>query len=188
VIRDLVPLVLGVLLTACSAAGSPGSAVSHSSQTATGPPASSVERSSRAASAMPESASTPSASATPGTNMTPVPGGVPVILSIGDHAQVVTYDLNLRSQPWVGPDSRTYEPLLQRGNGLWVLGGPVAGSGYWWYHVALATKWVGDTSGEGWVASAARDGTPWVASEPFAEPSRSYRVRFGTKLEFDLGF
>ncbi len=224
-VRNLVPLVLGVLLAACSAVGSPGSPVPHTSQAAAGSPATFVERSAPAASAMPESTPTPSASRIPGTNLTPVPSRAPVVLSVGDHAQVVTNDLRLRSKPSVGSDSQKYEPLLQRGNGLWVLGGPVAGSGYSWYRVARATQWVGDTFGEGWVASAARDGTPWVASQPFAEtvptgalvwiapgdgrheptrefqlpegayyltfsgvPSCSYRVRFGTQLEFDLGF
>jgi hypothetical protein len=103
----------------------------------------------------------------------------------------------------------------------------VAGTGYWWYHVALADQWIDDpTVGEGWVASADRDGTPWIAvqpfsatvpagalvvtspgdgpgattSDPFPLPEGeyqltfsgvqgcAYRVRFGTSLEYDLGF
>jgi hypothetical protein len=167
------------------------------------------------------------ASAVPTPGATVFPSGVPVVLRVGDHAQVVTDNLRLRSQPWVGPDAQIYGGSLQRGYRLWVLGGPVAGSGYWWYHVALADQWIEDpTVGDGWVASAAPDGTPWIAAQPFSEtvPASafvltsfgnggavatadpftlpagtywltfsgvqgcSYHVRFGTSLEYDLGF
>ncbi len=55
---------------------------------------------------------------------------------------------------------------------LFVIDGPVAGSGYDWYRIAPASFGNGDDQNEfrywgdagpiGWVASADRDGTPWI--------------------------
>jgi hypothetical protein len=237
--RNVAFLVLGILLVACSAARSPGGSSGPLSSPAplsslaplgspamAGSPAASTGQSTPMTSAMPSASPRPT-SAAPSPSPAPFASGVPVVLAAGVHAQVVTDGLRLRSQPWVGPDARVYGGLLQRGYRLWVLGGPVAGSGYWWYHVALADQWIDDpTVGDGWVASAAQDGTPWIAAQPFSatvpagalvltspgddrvattsDPfplpggtyhltfsgvqGCAYNVRFGTNMEFDLGF
>jgi hypothetical protein len=236
--RFVMLLVFGALQAACASApssvGSPaplmppiGSRVTLASPATTDSQTLSPRPTSPVVGATPAPSPRPSASAIPSPSPTVFPSGVPVVLRSGDHAQVVTDNLHLRSQPWVGPDARIYGGLLQRGYRLWVLGGPVAGSGYWWYHVALADQWIDDpTVGDGWVASAAPDGTPWIAAQPFSEtvpasalvltsPGNgravttsdpfalqegtyqlifsgvegcSYKVRFGTSLEYNLGF
>lgn len=85
-------------------------------------------------------------------------------------------DLRMRSLPSVDDESLMYEPLMAEGTRLRILAGPVAGSGYWWYHVALP-RGEALTGGirEGWVASADHDGTPWIGvGRPFdtGQPTR----------------
>jgi hypothetical protein len=72
--------------------------------------------------------------------------------------------LRVRSQPSVAEDSLMYDPLLPQRTRLRVLAGPVAGSGYWWYHVELprGEEALEGAVREGWVASADHDGTPWI--------------------------
>lgn len=107
---------------------------------------------------------------------TPLDVAPPVDLAVGAEALTLTGDLRVRSQPRVADDSVKYEPLLGKGTRLRVLDGPVQASGYWWYRVAPYTTKNGqavsiDLSGgatDGWVASAARDGTRWIAAfDPF---------------------
>ena len=70
-----------------------------------------------------------------------------------------------------GPDGPArYAPLLSQRYVLEVLEGPVAGSGYWWYRVRLAS-WedmqlrdgARDGIRSGWIAVANHDGTAWVS-------------------------
>jgi hypothetical protein len=75
--------------------------------------------------------------------------------------------LRVRSQPRVSDDSFRYEPLLPLGTDLYVLDGPVSGSGYAWYEVVPLTS---RTLPSGWVASADRDGEPWIAAGEFDCP------------------
>jgi len=119
---------------------------------------------------------TPAAPPAPSSTGTPPPASPPaglvVALAIGEHAQVVTDNLRRRSEPDLGAASVIRGELLQRGSGLWVLAGPVEGSGYWWYRVALADPTGMESSpdrGIGWVASASLSGSPWIAAQPFAE-------------------
>jgi hypothetical protein len=75
--------------------------------------------------------------------------------------------LRVRSAPRVSDDSLKFEPLLPLGSPLYVLEGPVSASGYAWYNVVPLT------SGElpsGWVASADRDGQPWIEAGEFDCP------------------
>jgi hypothetical protein len=75
--------------------------------------------------------------------------------------------LRVRSEPSIEAGSAKYEPLLPEGTSLEVLEGPVAGSGYDWYRVAiLAGASLDGGLREGWVAAADRDGTPWVEACP----------------------
>ena len=76
--------------------------------------------------------------------------------------------LRVRTRPGTGTDSLKLEPLLPIGTQLYVLRGPVKASGYDWYEVApLGSR----DLPRGWVASAGRDGVPWVANDTFDCPS-----------------
>jgi hypothetical protein len=77
-------------------------------------------------------------------------------------AVVVADGLRVRSQPNVSDDSMKFDPLLSAGTTLYLLSGPVEGSGYSWYEVALV-KGTGFEAGTGWVAAASRDGEAWLA-------------------------
>jgi hypothetical protein len=80
----------------------------------------------------------------------------------------VTDDLRVRSAPGVGDDSRKLEPLAQQGLRAIVIDGPLEADGYAWY---LISPYI-DTDDldfpvppGGWVASASRDGEPWLTEE-----------------------
>jgi hypothetical protein len=86
---------------------------------------------------------------------------------VGKTAVTTVDGVRVRSQPRVSDDSFKEEPLLPIGTALYVLDGPVSASGYEWYNVAqLASR----TLPSGWVASASRDGAPWIAAGPFDCP------------------
>jgi hypothetical protein len=93
----------------------------------------------------------------------------PVQLTSGG-AVTLTDDLRVRSQARVADDSVKYEPLLPKGTLLHILEGPVYGSGFWWYRVTPHASRAGmdvplvlsGGATDGWVAAAARDGTPWI--------------------------
>ncbi len=97
------------------------------------------------------------------------------------HAVVVTVsdELVVRSEPRVSDDSIMYKPWLPLGTELYVLGGPVSGSGYTWYKVAPVSFGELEGPGYGWVAMAGKDGEPWIAlakgptagAEPSAVPA-----------------
>jgi serpin B len=63
----------------------------------------------------------------------------------------------------VSDDSIAYEPLLPLGTELFVLDGPVSANDYTWYKVAPVSFAGLDGPGYGWVASAGKDGEPWIA-------------------------
>lgn len=84
-------------------------------------------------------------------------------------ATVVTANLRVRSAPRVADDSIRFEPLLQPGDLLFVVQGPVVADDYEWYEVrpigtAGSRPWTSLPSG--WVARADHDGEPWVAAVP----------------------
>jgi hypothetical protein len=74
-------------------------------------------------------------------------------------ALVVTDDLRVRSKPGVGTDSVRLEPLLQDGDSLFVVAGPISKDGYDWYQVLPRERW---HQPFGWVAAADRNGAPWL--------------------------
>jgi hypothetical protein len=78
-------------------------------------------------------------------------------------ADVVSSNLRVRSQPRVATDSFKFEPLLQPGDRVFVIDGPVVANDYDWYEVAA---WRPSTPSVslpmGWVARADHDGTPWI--------------------------
>jgi hypothetical protein len=89
---------------------------------------------------------------------------------VNSFVRVVSGDLRARTEPFIGEASRKLEPLLWDGAVLFVIDGPVTGSGYEWYLVQpLAEVDIQvhpDPPPPGWVAAASREGEPWVA--PFA--------------------
>ncbi len=76
-------------------------------------------------------------------------------------AKVVVDGLRMRSLPSVDATSRKLEPLLPNGALLYVVEGPVSGSGYAWYRV-LPIAFDGSATVDGWVAVASRDAEPWI--------------------------
>lgn len=102
-------------------------------------------------------------------------GGSAAPFSPDSIVEVVTGDLRVRSQPRVATDSTLLEPLLQPGDRLFVIEGPVTANDYDWYHVVpIGTnddrEWFGLPSG--WVARGDHDGAPWVAaSAPRCPPA-----------------
>jgi hypothetical protein len=86
-------------------------------------------------------------------------------------AEVVSPRLRVRSEPRVAADSIKYEPLLDVGDRLFILDGPVVANDYEWYQVVA---WRPDnlyaTWPTGWVARGDHDGSPWVRARPSACP------------------
>lgn len=161
-----VPAPPAVLESAAPASATPSPSVSASPS----PPAPASSPAPAPASASVPPSVSPSASVGPAPASAPV--GAPVVLAPGDFARVITDNLRRRSTPSVSQTAEIRGELLQPGAHLWVLAGPVRGSGYWWYQVALADPTGVESSpdrGIGWVASADLDGTPWLAHEAFAD-------------------
>jgi len=78
---------------------------------------------------------------------------------------IVDGGVRVRSLPTVDTASIKYEPLLRRGDALFIVGGPVAADGYDWYLVQSlvgGADRVGEGGPFGWVAAASRDGEPWI--------------------------
>lgn len=128
---------------------------------------------------------------TPSAPAPPEPVGVVTVpLRTGIAAMTVTDSLRVRSHPVVGDES-TVHGLLPNGTRFIVAEGPVSGSGHWWYRVTdLSTTLRGGIRG-GWIASADRDGTPWIGPSPeacrgFAFPAGV--VTIGTLAELQSGF
>ena len=144
------PAILGflagaaVLFAACGDATTSPSASESSSQ----PPASASN----------EAPSSAPSQAAPSAN----PGGK---ITVGSLATVATNNLRVRSKPSVAADSTKLKPTLDKGRVVYVVSGPTKGSGYTWYRVQPLRE-DGDTEDLplGWIASAAKDGTPWLTA------------------------
>ena len=78
----------------------------------------------------------------------------PTRIKPGDVIETLVRDVRVRSKPRV-TNSEKLEPLLPAGTKLYVVDGPVAGSGYEWFWVA---QWSSTKLPSGWVAAAGRDG------------------------------
>jgi hypothetical protein len=76
-------------------------------------------------------------------------------------AVAVTDRLRVRSLPEVSDASTKLEPVLRKGDVLYVVGGPVDASGYRWYQVYAPRVELG-----GWVAWAEKGGARWIESRP----------------------
>ncbi len=78
-------------------------------------------------------------------------------------ATVVSPRLRVRSEPRVAADSIKFEPLLDVGDRLLILAGPVLANDYAWYQVsAWRPGQPGRSWPVGWVARGDHDGTPWL--------------------------
>jgi hypothetical protein len=105
---------------------------------------------------------------TPATEAPSEPTAAPVETAGTGYApdtllSVIEGPLRVRSKPSVEDDSVKFTPLLDSGQRLFVISGPVEGSGYVsWYLVHP----LGGATPNGWASAAARDGTPWL--EPAA--------------------
>ena len=119
-------------------------------------------------------------SAAPGFVLVTVPGG----LAPGRAAVTLVSGLRVRSQPRISDDSKLYEPLLSAGTQLYVLSGPVSASGYSWYEVVRLGS---GTMRVGWVASAAREGEPWLSPRDFACPALPTDFRSLAALGLGVG-
>ncbi len=149
------------LLAAC---GSSGPSIASAS------PAQSIGQST-APSTIPSQAQSPSPSLptapSPSTKAPPA-----AKLTVGSIATVVTDDLRVRSRPEVSDASKKLVPLLQHGQDLFVVKGPVAGSGYRWYEVQPVGGARTDPGGPfGWVAVADKAGEPWIKGGGFVCPA-----------------
>ena len=122
--------------------------------------------SSTPASTSPRPSPTPPPTPGPTGSSTTVP--TPTNLFIGRVVTVLADDgLRVRSEPRVSDDSLKLEPRLPLASQLYVLDGPVSASGYAWYEVVpLASR----DLPSGWVASAGRDGEPWITVGDFDCP------------------
>jgi hypothetical protein len=97
---------------------------------------------------------------------TPLPSPAPTSIKAGAIVATLVDDLRVRSKPRV-TDSVKYEPLLPSGTKLYVLDGPVEGSGYQWFWVAQLSS---TDLPSGWVAAAGRDGEPWLGASDYHCP------------------
>jgi hypothetical protein len=73
-------------------------------------------------------------------------------------------------RPEVSDASEKLAPLRQRGQDLFVVKGPVAGSGYRWYEVQPIGNGIDDAMPFGWVAAADKTGEPWIKGGGFDCP------------------
>ncbi len=133
------------------------------------------------ATASPALTLTPTAIATPlAPTSTPKPTRKPPSeIQVGSIATVVTDGLRVRSRPEVSDASTKLVPLLKRGQEVFVVKGPVAGSGYRWYEVQpLGTRVIDNRPPFGWVAVGDKDGDPWIKGGGFdcPKPPTTYRA------------
>jgi hypothetical protein len=73
----------------------------------------------------------------------------------------------MRSLPTIGPESERFEPLLNTGEHVYVIDGPVAADGYQWYQV-LSLAGRESPLRSGWLAVGSREGERWVRDVPLA--------------------
>jgi hypothetical protein len=118
--------------------------------------------------------------ATPTPNPTPTPSPE---IRVGSIARVVTDGLRVRSRPEVSDASKKFEPLLKRGQDLFIVKGPVAGSGYRWYEVQPIGNGIDDAVPFGWVAAGDKTGEPWIKGGGFDCPAKPTTVASFVALE-----
>ena len=127
---------------------------------------------------------TPGASSTLRSSTSPMPSPTDSSVMVDSVAVTLADALRVRSKPRISDDSFKFEPLIPRGTQLYVLDGPVSASGYSWYEVApLASR----SHPRGWVASAGRDGEPWLGAGDFTCPQLPSDLRSLASLPSGVG-
>jgi hypothetical protein len=76
-------------------------------------------------------------------------------------ATTIEPDIRVRSLPAISDESRMLTPLLQAGDDLYIISGPVQADAYRWYEVHVPRRGL-----TGWVAAAAKTGEPWLRPAP----------------------
>lgn len=147
-------LSLAIVVAGCAAAATPSGAPSPVAPEAT----TAVESPIAAPTTAP-----PSVAATPEPSAPPPPAQPD--FPLGDSRDAILEvavdgGVRVRSYPSVDDTSEKYNPLLRRGDQVFVIGGPVAGDGYDWYLVQSLID--GERGPLGWVSFASRDGEPWI--------------------------
>lgn len=155
--RPLMLLMAVVLVGSGCAASVAPSAPDSPTPSSTGVAATAISSADPSSAAAPASPSTESA----------MPAGTSSGVAVGTMAVTEVDGLRVRSKPRVAEDSFKFEPLLPKGAQVYVLAGPVSGSGYTWYEVAPLTS---RTLPQGWIAERSRTGEPWLAPDTFACP------------------
>jgi hypothetical protein len=87
----------------------------------------------------------------------------PNYLVPGTAAVTVSNNVRVRSLPVVSDASERLTPLLKKGTRVFVLQGPVIGSGYDWYEVVVPSVTKGPGPMVGWVSVADKTGESWLA-------------------------
>lgn len=122
------------------------------------------------ASPVPASSEAPSSTdVAPGVDTGFVPGAPLVADTL---AEVVSDRVRIRSEPRIAEDSIKYEPLLDVGDQLLILDGPVIANDYEWY--LISAFGFGDEFESwpvGWVARGDHDGTPWIRARADSCPT-----------------
>ena len=105
---------------------------------------------------------TPEPSPVPTPEPTPIPpiAAWPGPLRVDGFADVLVTDLAIRSEASVATDSKVLGRLTT-GDRVFILKGPVEGSGFAWYQVA-PRDWESGEKPVGWIAAGSRDGEPWL--------------------------
>jgi hypothetical protein len=146
-----------LVLAACSAGPGTSSAPLSSVSSPTASPSTAATDESAPSTSAPRMPSAEPSVSAPGDSV-PIPADT--------YARVVTDDLRVRSKPGVSDDSKKLEPLLQDGELIVIVDGPVQASGYDWYQVQPVIRIDDATPAPpfGWVAAAGKDGEPWIES------------------------
>lgn len=161
---SLMPMLMVVALGACG-----GESVAGGSSATTSPGNELPSASSRPAPSHLPSMPTASLSAPATVSATASPKGA---IEIGSIASVATSDLRVRSRPEVSDASKKLAPLLQSGQALFIVDGPVSGSGYRWYLVQPLGGPIDNGSLPfGWVAEGDKTGVPWLEPGGFHCPN-----------------
>ncbi|MFL5769198.1 MAG: hypothetical protein ACJ765_03895 [Chloroflexota bacterium] len=106
-------------------------------------------------------------------------GGFADDLPADSIVEVVSSNLRVRSEPRVADDSIMYEPLLQVGDRLFVVEGPVRASDYDWYRVEPVNTDPTrpfDRLPSGWVSRGDHDESPWIAPAADKCPSEPLEI------------
>ena len=89
--------------------------------------------------------------------------------------------LRVRSLPEVSDASVKHEPLLDRNDALYIIDGPIAGTGYQWYEVYAPR-----TGLSGFVAAASKERQDWIVPAPLPCTLGASPFEVVDKIGYDL--